>query len=411
MTLSRRNALSLQGRCPYVESMRRMCPELSGGASDGTRRSLFVRFPPLSFSFTIFEHHIIGMDASTIIFATGPLHSLPIQHRQTSTMKPVDPPSGRRAVAIIHDDNLEVVLDMSSPLYQSIRLQERKDSYVWKSLPLTSKLGVPLKFKLLKDGSPGPSSNKSLELLSLECDPESDDFGEPVHLFEEVVLVARQDDMDLLPKQMRAIIAFLDSELLPLVQYGIQKDDIDESGGDSDSAGSPSEQNHEQGTLREDSLQRQESGGDDSAAEEHLEISSTTAQPDVVTKQEAEDALSRINPENFISFFDSHRAEQAKEDITWKLTVKRSRFAEGVDVCCTAVRSARRPTGRSIKQHASAWCINGNTQLEFVLKLLATDLCFQNHFQPIGAVDIQSSEAWANTRRESGFEGSRKYEL
>ncbi|KXS98668.1 hypothetical protein AC578_10049 [Pseudocercospora eumusae] len=266
------------------------------------------------------------MDALAAFAATvNPtiFHPPPMHRSKPSAMKPVDPPSGPKGVAIFHDDALEAVLEMSSPIYRSIPLQERgfKDSYFWKSLPLTSKLGVPLCFKVLAGGSLLPLSNTSLELLSLDCDPESEYFGEPLHIMEEVVLVARQDGRDLLPKQMRAIIAFLDTQLLPLVLCGIHKHDADEIGGDSISAEGGSEQIAEQVTLQEGGLQgtEQQESSSDSVSDDRLDSSSTAAQPDDVTKQKAEAALSQVTPETFASFFDSYRSKQAKEDATWKL--------------------------------------------------------------------------------------------
>ncbi|KXS93562.1 hypothetical protein AC579_709 [Pseudocercospora musae] len=242
--------------------------------------------------------------------------------RPPRALKPVDPPSGPKGVAIIHDETLEGIVDMSSPMYQSIRLRERgfKDSYLWKSLPLTWKLGVPLYFKVLTGGSPLPMSNKSLELLSIDCDPESEYFGEPSRMMEEVVLVARQDGKDLLPQQMRAVIAFLDAELMPLVLYGIHKDDEDETGGESNAAGGQSEPHVAQGTVQDGLLEQElQESSSDSAAEDHLDTSSTAAQADKVTEQEAVDALSQITPERFASFFESYRSEKVKEDPTWGL--------------------------------------------------------------------------------------------
>ncbi|KAF7187859.1 hypothetical protein HII31_10759 [Pseudocercospora fuligena] len=269
------------------------------------------------------------MDALPDFFNSTAFNPPPVQRRRRTIMKSVKPPSGPKGVAIIHDEDLEAVLEMSSPIYQSVRLRERgfKDSYFWKSLPLTSKLGVPLCFKLSTAGSPRPMRNTSLELLSLDYNPESEFFGEPQHILEEAVLVARGNGTDLLPKQMRAIVAFLDSELLPLVRYGINKDDPDKS--DSSSAVIRSDQSVNQESVQDEPLQEQEeqeNSGDVSnaaASDDHLDSSSTIAEPgediERSTKHQAEEALSQITPENFASFFASYRSEQAKEDPTWNL--------------------------------------------------------------------------------------------
>lgn len=285
------------------------------------------------------------MDALPDFFNSGAFNPPPVQRRRRSATKPIDPPSGPKGVAIIHDEDLEAVLEMSSPIYQSARLRERgfKDSYFWKSLPLTSKLGLPLCFKLLTPGSPRPIRNTSLELLSLDYDPESEFFGEPQHILEEAVVVARQDGRDLLPKQMRAIIACLDSELLPLVRYGISKDDPDKGDDNSSSVVTRTDQSVNQESVQDESLQDQEvqeSSGDVSnaaASDDHLDSSSTIAELDEdverPTKQQAEEALSQITPENFTLFFASYRSEQAKEDPTWNLVKCPTKTTSSCEKC------------------------------------------------------------------------------
>ena len=99
------------------------------------------------------------------------------------------------------------------------------DDKCWKPLPVTNLLGFPIAYNIM--GMPTdlynlrPTQNLALKLLSLNCDPKSDTFGEPMVDTKDMNFTfMRADGHDLMPENLKAMMKFVEVELADLVLYG-----------------------------------------------------------------------------------------------------------------------------------------------------------------------------------------------
>lgn len=296
-------------------------------AENGTKRSLVeegaVRFASLSRHSSLLPSHSSRHAKRNLrkTTCTSSTHPLILQryrpHPQPPhAMAPSETPPSPKAVLITYDGVVERHMERPGPFFSSVRLHCSrvpgfKGHCYWKPLPLTAKLGIPLRFASLYGEEFPLEENESLDILSLDCDPDSDRFGESVHFSGTVVVVAREDRTDLLPKQMRTIFEFLVLELQPLIEYGREVEDsatVEEEYGKGKGKGKMAQIHIRSVEAESDSENINDKPG---------QVVDPAMSNGRATKQRAEVAVARITPENFAAYFNS--VKQAADDPTWKV--------------------------------------------------------------------------------------------
>ncbi|KAF2209509.1 hypothetical protein CERZMDRAFT_107083 [Cercospora zeae-maydis SCOH1-5] len=171
----------------------------------------------------------------------------------------------------------------------------------WHTLPLSNRLGVPLRF-MKRDSVLGrvhTSPNDTLKTLSLDLNPESDTFAEAKAVVHCNVLFSRADGKDLTSRQLQTVVGFVEEVLGDVLAYGKSKKTSTFS---------------IEGDLASD--EKASESEDESSEDEDDDVEQNPA-PKIITRAEAEAGTAKATPENFTAFFERFCAERVAADQKW----------------------------------------------------------------------------------------------
>ncbi|KAM3421095.1 hypothetical protein BST61_g1509 [Cercospora zeina] len=225
----------------------------------------------------------------------------------TPSISPPPPPSppamssvhGPKGVQVSWDErNAFILASASLPCVMHVPvLWSNFHGPNWHILPLSNRLGVPLRFMKQESAyrRPQTSPNETLKSLSLDLDPESHTFAEAKAVVNCDVLFSRADGKDLTSRQLQTVVGFVKKELGDVFAYGKSKT--------ISTASVEGDQSSDEKALDDEE--------DDSEDDERKPA------PKIVTRAEAEAAAAKATPENFSVFFERFCAERTAADQKW----------------------------------------------------------------------------------------------